>query len=537
MYTVSKHIAIGSPIHQEPEILKHFLTSLMRLNRGDYRFSFFFVDDNQDEVSRGLLAQFASLVPDVHIHKSTQHDAYIRNGLTHYWNEQLVWKVAHFKDLMIEHATLIHADHLLLVDSDLLFHPDMVSHLFHANKDIVSEIFWTRWEPEAVLQPQVWLWNEYQLWDQVRGEHVSSEEISHRYDRFVSQLREPGVYEVGGLGACTLISKHAMQAGVNYKPIPNLLFWGEDRHFCIRAAALGLTLHVDTHCPAYHIYRDSDLDGAIGFLQETASASTEPIFNWEPVHPSSLESSIDQSHNYPKPLIKRNKLCLSMIVHNESKRYLASMLELHRPYIDEAIIIDDASTDQSASICLDTLSGIPVRLIRNPHSTFHNEVKLRKQLWKETINSDPNWILHMDADEQFESIIPEQIHALLEQTGCDLFSFRLYDMWNKTHYREDEYWRAHLTYRPMLLRYRSSIPYFWREIAQHCGRFPENVFKLPNDISPIRVQHWGWADQLDRCRKFDRYMRLDPEAKYGWKGQYDSILDSNPHLVKWEEGI
>ena len=30
--------------------------------------------------------------------------------------------------------------------------------------------------------------------------------------------------------------------------------FGEDRHFCIRAAALGLSLYVDTHYPAYHIY-------------------------------------------------------------------------------------------------------------------------------------------------------------------------------------------------------------------------------------------------------------------------------------------
>ena len=47
-----------------------------------------------------------------------------------------------------------------------------------------------------------------------------------RYQQFVSRLTEPGVYEVGGLGACTLIHRQALLRGVNYKRIYNLSFWG-----------------------------------------------------------------------------------------------------------------------------------------------------------------------------------------------------------------------------------------------------------------------------------------------------------------------
>lgn len=63
---------------------------------------------------------------------------------------------------------------------------------------------------------------------------------------------------VGGLGACTLIRRKALLAGVSFKQLSNLSFWGEDRHFCIRAQALGLSLFVDTHHPAFHLYRESD---------------------------------------------------------------------------------------------------------------------------------------------------------------------------------------------------------------------------------------------------------------------------------------
>ena len=61
-------------------------------------------------------------------------------------------------------------------------------------------------------------------------------------------------------------------------------------------------------------------------------------------------------------------------------------------------------------------------------------------------------------------------------------------MWNETHYREDEYWNAHSVYRPFLMRYQ------------------------PNK----------------------RYQLLDPDAIYGIREQYDSILDTNPNLIKWE---
>ena len=82
-----------------------------------------------------------------------------------------------------------------------------------------------------------------------------------RRQHFLNQLKRPGIYEVGGLGACTLISRKAIKLGVSFSQIPNLSFWGEDRHFCIRAAALGLKLYVNTRYPAYHIYRESDLKG------------------------------------------------------------------------------------------------------------------------------------------------------------------------------------------------------------------------------------------------------------------------------------
>ncbi|MGE1115665.1 glycosyltransferase family 2 protein [Priestia megaterium] len=266
---IKKKILVASPIHQKSGILKMFLQSLENLKQEDITLDFYFIDDNENLESSHLLMQFQERIQSVVVEKSNHQDVYYRDGKTHYWNEHLVWKVASFKDSIIQYAKEKNYDYLFLVDSDLLLFPETISHLVQQKKEIISEVFWTKWQPESMEQPQVWLYDEYTQYHKQSGEHLSDEQARVRYQEFLAKLREPGVYEVGGLGACTLISKHALQQGVNFSKIPNLTFWGEDRHFCIRAAAMGLSLYVDTHYPAYHIYRDTDMKGGQEFLKKT----------------------------------------------------------------------------------------------------------------------------------------------------------------------------------------------------------------------------------------------------------------------------
>ena len=84
----------------------------------------------------------------------------------------------------------------------------------------------------------------------------------------VEKLKTPGLYKVDGLGACTMISRHALEMGVSFKEIPNLRIPGEDRPFCIRAGALGIDLYMDSVYPAYHINKEIFLDRVDEFKQE-----------------------------------------------------------------------------------------------------------------------------------------------------------------------------------------------------------------------------------------------------------------------------
>ena len=67
-----------------------------------------------------------------------------------------------------------------------------------------------------------------------------------------------------------------------------------------------------------------------------------------------------------------NKITLSMIVKNEEGRYLNQVLNSLKGHIDEAVIIDDGSSDNTINICREILQDIPLHIIQNEQSMFAN---------------------------------------------------------------------------------------------------------------------------------------------------------------------
>jgi hypothetical protein len=502
-------ILLGSPVHQKPAILKEFLLSLKELNHDTYIMDYIFIDDNDNAEAKELLKNFAGEIETKCEIIPSSPSLYYCDEKTHYWNDKLIWKVAAFKNKIIEYAKEKNYDFLFLIDSDILLHPSTINELVKTNKDIVSNIFWTSWQPNTIPLPQVWMSDEYTLYEKNPGEQLSQNEINKRTDTFLEMLKKPGTYRVGGLGACTLISKEALLKGVSFERITNLSYWGEDRHFCVRADALGIPLYVDTHFPAYHIYREQLLSGVEEYKKNNLMDKKSNIF-------------------YPK-------ITLAMTITNEADHFLKAVLKDARNYISAAVIIDDASTDDSVKICEEELSGIPLTIIKNDESKFSNEVILRKEVWEETIKTNPEWILLLDADEIFEHKFSEQVNEMLLNANVDAYYFRLYDFWDANHYRDDNFWKAHHYYRPFLVRYKPGIDYKWKETPLHCGRLPLNIYDFSYQISNLRLKHYGWSTPEVRLSKYNRYIQLDPLGTYGSRAQYDSILDENPNLIEWVE--
>ena len=207
------------------------------------------------------------------------------------------------------------------------------------------------------------------------------------------------------------------------------------------AAVLVIDLFVDTHYPAYHIYREQELAGMQDYVK-------------------GCEADLAFVRQYKE---LGNTITLSMVVKNEAERYLKQVLNSLNGHINAAVIINDESSDNTTNICREILKGIPFHIIKNDKSMFASESELRKKQWSETIKTNPDWILNLDADEILEAGFWDEAKKLLNDSHFDIYSFRLYDMWNETHYREDQYWNAHNSYRPFLIRYQPKFNYRWKE--------------------------------------------------------------------------
>lgn len=508
-----KTVLIGSPIFQKPPILRVFLDSLMNLERETISIDYIFMDDNTDIQSSQMLESFRPEMSEVTILSGHKGSSYVCNEDSHYWSDTLMFRVAKYKNKMIQYAVDHNYDYLFFVDSDLILHPGLIEHLKLAKKDIVSEIFWSKWHYNTPFEPNVWMFDEYDLIPRKLEENLNETEMEQRKKDFIAKLKMPGLYKVGGLGACTLLSRRALLKGVNFSPIMNLTIHGEDRFFCIRAEVLGLSLYVDTNYPAYHIYRERDLTGVADYVKHCRH----------------------KSRTLQHPKRSSHKMTLSMIVKNEEGRYLKQLLTGLQNCIDEAVIIDDASTDKTAQICRESLPGVPLHLITNKQSMFSNESELRKLQWEETIKTNPEWIINLDADEMMESSFWRDIDAILEKESTGAFGFPLFDMWNERQYRDDALWNAHKRHQTLLIRYEPNFAYEWNTKAQHCGRFPSYEGDNCSLEIPYRIQHFGWAREEDRARKQRRYEQLDPGAVFGSQEQYDSILDHNPNLKDWKK--
>ncbi len=223
-----KKILITAPLRQDVDIFEAYQESLDKLRIPDgYEVDRFFVVNDCPEV--------IPHIRDADIEVCETGEAYNKTENDHLWTRELMWKMGDLRNLTIQYALTGGYDYWLSADTDLVLDPATLEWLLAADKDIVSEIFWTQ-APNGLWWCNAW------LRDQSQG--------------MPEEWHKPGLYQVGMTGALTLVKREVFEAGVDYSRIPNIqnALRGEDRHFCVRAACAGFEMWVDTHCPATHLY-------------------------------------------------------------------------------------------------------------------------------------------------------------------------------------------------------------------------------------------------------------------------------------------
>ena len=225
-------VLITAPLKQERKIFKEFQNSLDALVIPDgVTVDRFYVVNDCDKVIPDIRGEYTVI---------NTGDLYQKTVNDHVWTQDNLNKMPQLRNATIQRALDGGYDYWFSVDTDLVLHPLTLKTLLEANKDIISEVFWTQ-------APNGKWWCNGWMYDQA--------DAAGRLDEW----RTPGRYKVGMTGACTLVKRRVLEAGVSYDAIPNIrrALWGEDRWFCIRAAVLGYEMWLDTHYPATHLFTET----------------------------------------------------------------------------------------------------------------------------------------------------------------------------------------------------------------------------------------------------------------------------------------
>jgi len=223
-------VLITAPLKQDEGIFKEFQRSLDELTipRGVTVDRHFIVNDC-DEIIPFIRGASYEVI--------NTGDRYNKAINTHIWTHDNLQKMPLLRNATIKAALDGGYDYWWSVDTDLVLQPETLTALLDADKDIVSEVFWTQTDKGS------WWCNAW-MFDQCDN------------DGHIKEWLEPGLYQVGMTGACTLVKTDVFRRGVSYDAIPCIknALWGEDRWFCIRAACAGAEMWLDTHYPAEHLY-------------------------------------------------------------------------------------------------------------------------------------------------------------------------------------------------------------------------------------------------------------------------------------------
>ena len=243
-----------APVRQDPPVLRLFLDALAKVDGID---EYLFIDDNDVRESSAMLEAFR-------IDRSVSVDGktrWSRTGkyekgvkLSHEWTEDLMERMSELRNYGLEYFRSGCYSHMLTADSDIILPSNLFRVLERTGAEIVSAVYWTKWTDDAPYLPQVWDIHNY-FFDSPGS---------------AMKFREPGQYQVNGLGGCTLL-RAGIPKGVDYTRVPGIHWPGEDRHFCIRAACAGVKLMANTEATPFHIYRPEQLAEAIAWYATGSS--------------------------------------------------------------------------------------------------------------------------------------------------------------------------------------------------------------------------------------------------------------------------
>jgi len=216
----------------------------------------------------------------------------------------------------------------------------------------------------------------------------------------------------------------------------------------------------------------------------------------------------------------------AMIVRDE-EAFLLNCLQSIRNFVDEIVVVDTGSTDQSVSIAKQFNADVSVFPWEGDFAAARNEALQRCQ---------GRWILYIDADEQLENANIHQIKPLLDDPDNLAFTVKFFPSKKFTSYREYRVFRNDRRIRYEGVIHETMLP----AIQKVAGSDRLKIGSLP-----LTIRHFGF--DTDQNAKHRRNLPLlkeavlkRPERSYLWWHLGTVLMalgDKAAAALTWEKGL
>ncbi len=286
-----KRVLLAAPVRNRAWVLPAYLEALaaLRIPQGVQLSALFVLNGSKDK-SGEMLARFQSAMAERMPVEIAEHpDAPpAHEGRRHDDRQRIYAYLAGLRNTLAERALSGGYDYLFSVDSDILLPADALEQLLAAERDAIAAVIYN--DEYWSFPPEYRQTNMLMRSDMAgpRGESVYEHMRGFPADQ---------VFEVDLTGACILIARHVLKAGVRYADH----HFGEDTPFCEAARAQGFRLwghggvlarHMMSHRAWLAEEWQARLEPNMCILERTQGATSQRL--QVKLSPGAVEAVLDQ---------------------------------------------------------------------------------------------------------------------------------------------------------------------------------------------------------------------------------------------------
>lgn len=201
----------------------------------------------------------------------------------------------------------------------------------------------------------------------------------------------------------------------------------------------------------------------------------------------------------------------------EAARYLRKPLDDFKRLCDDAVICLNHADQETERM----VKHYGFKSFRDDREWGREQPRIKETLTAAIWQLNPDWIVALDADEQFDKNLTREGLEALTQKGPHAWHFYMTDLWNDAnHYRPDMcFWKV------QFYQVIKENGYAFRHQPFDPGIVPEWAASSAA-YAPYLIKHYGLMTEESRQRRLARYKMFDPEQTWLPVQYYQALASS-----------